>query len=286
MDEMYEVSLRVHNSVVWTVMGLSETVRADTRCTQVTLAEGSELDDYRQVLSRAATIESCLRAKASLQRTQVDTLVRRVQGAGDLPWDDCVVTVFPLWNVVSMADDGTALVQPDPDNQVVIQYPRRFDLLAMGEDRAEVLQRIATVANIRGMEATEVTDTVLVSARFVTNDQGNMTSDMFRAVNEIVVDLCHVVRSQNQHAVETRRRGLELEARAQAGPVVLAGPPVKLNLNAGHAFLAEWGLQLTNKGDSLADEGDIKDDRSVGSGWGKERPPFGPDPVSLTDNEV
>ena len=46
-----------------------------------------------------------------------------MQGAGDLPWDDCVVAVFPLWNVVSMADDGTALVQPDPDNQVVIQYP-------------------------------------------------------------------------------------------------------------------------------------------------------------------
>ena len=68
-------------------------------------------------------MESCLRAEASLQRTQVDALVRRVQGAGDLPWDDCVVTVFPLSNVVSMADDGTALVQPHPDNQVVIQYP-------------------------------------------------------------------------------------------------------------------------------------------------------------------
>ena len=98
MDEMHEVSLRVHHSVVWTVMRLSEMVRADTRCTQVTLAEGSELDDYRQVLIRAITIESCLRAEASLQRTQVDALVRRVQGAGDMPCDGCVVAVFPLWN--------------------------------------------------------------------------------------------------------------------------------------------------------------------------------------------
>ena len=64
MDEMHEVSLRVHHSVVCTVMRVSETVRADTGCTQVTLAEGSELDNYRQVLIRAATIESCLRAEA------------------------------------------------------------------------------------------------------------------------------------------------------------------------------------------------------------------------------
>ena len=64
MDEMHEVSLRVHHSVVWTVMRVSETVWTNTGCTQVTLAEGSELDDYRQVLIRAATIESCLRAEA------------------------------------------------------------------------------------------------------------------------------------------------------------------------------------------------------------------------------
>ena len=112
-------------------------------------------------------------------------MVRRVQGAGDLPADDCVVAVFPLGNVVSMGDDGRALVKPHPDNQVVMQYPRRYNLLAMGDNRAEVLQRIATVANIRGMEATEVADTVSVLARFITDDQGNVISDMFRAVVEI-----------------------------------------------------------------------------------------------------
>ena len=73
MDGMHEVSLRVHHLVVWTVMRLSETVRADMGCTQVILAEG---DDYRQVLTWAATIGSCLRAEASLQR---------MQGEGDLP---------------------------------------------------------------------------------------------------------------------------------------------------------------------------------------------------------
>ena len=78
-----------------------------------------------------------------------------------MPWEDCVVTVFPLRNAVSMVEDGTALMRPDPDNQVVIQYPRRLDLLAMGNDRAEVLQRIATLANVRGMEATEVADIVI-----------------------------------------------------------------------------------------------------------------------------
>ena len=64
----------------------------------------------------------------------MDALVRRVQGAGDLPWHDCVVAVFPLSNIVKMADDRRALVQPHPDNQVVIKYPRRYDLLAMGDN--------------------------------------------------------------------------------------------------------------------------------------------------------
>ena len=50
-------------------MTVAETVRAGTGCTQVILAEGSELDEYRQVVIRAATIESCLRAEASMQRT-------------------------------------------------------------------------------------------------------------------------------------------------------------------------------------------------------------------------
>ena len=108
---------------------------------------------------------------------------------------------------------------------------------------------------------------------------------------------CHRARSQNRHAVEARRRGLELEVRAQAveeevvgtagggesggeedlvgraGPAVVAGPPVQLNLGtAGHAFLAEWGLQW-------ADEGDGEDDRSVSSGWERQRQAFGPVPI-------
>ena len=110
MDEMHEVSLRVHHSVVRTVMMVAETVRAGTGCTQVILAEGSELDEYRQVSIRVATVESCLRAEVAMQRTQVDALARRGQGAGDLPADNCVAVVFPLGNVVSTADDGRALV--------------------------------------------------------------------------------------------------------------------------------------------------------------------------------
>ena len=155
-----------------------------------------------------------------------------------------------------------------------------------------MLQLIATVANVRGMEATEVADIVTVSARFVTDDQGNMTSDVFRAVNEIV-DLCHGARSQNQHAVETRRRGLELEARAHAGPVRVPGPPVQFNPNgaahaflaaAGHAFLAERGLQLADEEDSKDDGSE--DDGSDGSGWGRQRPGMGPDPDVWTNGEV
>ena len=73
MDEMHEVSLRVHHLVVQTVMMVAKTVRAGAGCTQVILAEA----------------------------IQVQALVRRVQGAGDLPADDCVVVVFLLGDVVS-----------------------------------------------------------------------------------------------------------------------------------------------------------------------------------------
>ena len=133
MDEMHEVSLRVHHLVMLTVMTVAETVRAGTGCKEMILAEGLELDEYRQVIIRAAMIESCLRLEVSMQRTPVEALVRRVQGAGDLPAGDCVLAaMFPLGNVVSMGDDGRALVQPHPDNQVVIQYPRCYNLLAMG----------------------------------------------------------------------------------------------------------------------------------------------------------
>ena len=85
-----------------------------------------------------------------------------------------------------MADDGRAVLQPHPDNQVIIEYPRRFDRLAMGENRAEVLQRIGVVANVRGMEATEQADTVTVSARFVHDDQGEVIGDVFGAVDRVM----------------------------------------------------------------------------------------------------
>ena len=128
--------------MVETVSEVLEAVRADTGCTEVTLMEGPELGGFLRVLIRATTIESCLSAEVELQRIQVDELARQVQATGELPWEDSVVAVYPLWYAVSMAEDGTALRRPDPDNQVVIQYPRRLDLLAMGNDRAEVLQRI------------------------------------------------------------------------------------------------------------------------------------------------
>ena len=120
------------------------------------------------------------------------------------------------------AADGRTLLQPHPDNQLVIEYPLRFDRLAMGENRAEVLQRIGVVANVRGMEATEQADTVAVSARFVHDDQGEVIGDVFGVVDE-VVNLCHGAREQNHHVIKSRRRVLELEAREHAGPVNAAG---------------------------------------------------------------
>ena len=49
---------------------------------------------------------------------------------------------------------------------------------------------------------------------------------------------------------------------------------------AGHVFLGERGLQLADEGDSKDDGSE--DDRSVGSGWGRQRPAMGPDPVVYT----
>ena len=93
---MHEVLLRVHHTVVGTVLEVSETVRADTGCTEVTLAEGPELGGFQRFLIRATTVELCLRAEAALQRTQVDELARQVQATGELPWEDSVVALYPL----------------------------------------------------------------------------------------------------------------------------------------------------------------------------------------------
>ena len=69
----------------------------------------------------------------------------------------------------------------------------------------------------------------------------------------------------------------------QADPVGIVGPPVGLNFNAaGHAFLDEWGVQLTHEIDSLGEDLDSEDDGSDGSGWGRQRPGMGPDPVVWT----
>ena len=78
------------------------------------------------------------------------------------------------------------------------------------------------MANVRGMEATEQADTVAVSARFVHDDQGEVIGDVLGAVDE-VMNLCHGTREQNHHAIESRRRVLEIEMREHAVPVDAAG---------------------------------------------------------------
>ena len=56
-----------------------------------------------------------------------------------------------------MNGGGRALMEPHPDNKILVQYPRCLDLRAMGEDRA-ALGWIATAANIWDMELLEVAD--------------------------------------------------------------------------------------------------------------------------------
>ena len=58
-DEMCEVTLRVHHLTESTVMRI---LWADTGITHASV-EGSDADDYRQVLIRAETIESYLRCE-------------------------------------------------------------------------------------------------------------------------------------------------------------------------------------------------------------------------------
>ena len=121
-------------------------------------------------------------------------------------------------NVMRMTDGGRAVLQHHPDNQTIIEYPRRLDRLAMGENRAEVLQRIGVVSNVKSMVATEQADMVAVLARFFHDDKGEAIGNVFGAVDEIV-DLCHGAREQNHHVIEARRRVLELKARERVNPV-------------------------------------------------------------------
>ena len=93
-------------------------------------------------------------------------------------------------NFVHMTDDGRAVLLHHPDNQIIIEYPRHLDRLAMRGNRAEVLQR-SVVFNMKSMEATEQADTVTLSARFFHDNQGEAIGNVFGAVDEIV-DLCHL----------------------------------------------------------------------------------------------
>ena len=115
----------------------------------------SDAGECRKAFFQTETMEASLRCHLSLRRAHVDVLSRRTQGAGFPPRDDCVVVVLPLWNDVRMTGDGRAVLQHHPDNQVIIEYPQRLNRLAMGENRAEVLQGIGAVSNAKSMEATE-----------------------------------------------------------------------------------------------------------------------------------
>ena len=117
--------------------------------------EGSDDDEYRTAFFQTETMEASLRCHLKLRRAQVEVLSRRTQEAGFPPRDDCVVLVLPLSNDARMTDDRRAVLKHHPDNQVIIEYPQRLNRLAMGENRAEVLQGIGAVSNAKSMEATE-----------------------------------------------------------------------------------------------------------------------------------
>ena len=74
-----------------------------------------------------------------------------------------------------------------------------------------MLQLISVVTNVKSIEATEQADTVTLSGRFFYNEQGEAVSHVMSVVDEIV-DLCHGAKDQNHHAVEARKRALEMEA--------------------------------------------------------------------------
>ena len=90
--------------------------------------------------------------------------------------DDSVTLVVPLSNEVHMTNEGRAILKQHPYNQVFFEYPRRLDLLAMGENRSKVLREISTAADLRNMEATEQEDVVTVSARFSTTTRGSRSA--------------------------------------------------------------------------------------------------------------
>ena len=160
-------------------------------------------------------------------------------------------------NVVRMTNDGRAVLQHHPDNPMIVEYPRRFDRLATGENRAEALQRIGVVANVKSMEPTEQADTVAVSARFFHDDQGEAIGDVFGVVDE-VMNLCHGAREQNYHAIEAHRRVLELEAREYANPV-------DADVHA-HPAVEEEAMDTASGGESGGEKDEGKEDGGGNSG--------------------
>ena len=203
--------------------------------------------------------------------------------------------------------NGRALMEPNPDNKIV-QYPRRLDLGAMGEDRA-ALGWIATSANIWEMKVLEVADEhVSVTARFGFMDEnGGSSSEMFKAIANIL-DLCYGVRIRDWDAVEARRSGLELEvsvnsleidggegakeddtgensrqktrADAEAAPAAKRVRDVVTDNDSSHAE-EEEAPEAGRLGD-----GDSEDDNSVSSGWGRPHARFGVEPVLWADERM
>ena len=174
---------------VWRILGADPGI---TYCS----VEAPDADGYRRVEIRADTKEACLHCEMSLMMAQMEALSRRVQGAGFMPRDDCVVTTLRLSGGARMKDNGRAVWRHHPDNQMIVHYPKGLDLVAMGENRSEVFQWICTVSDVESMEAVEQGDTVAVSVRFLHGDYGEVIGDVYRPMDEIV-DLCFGARGLN-----------------------------------------------------------------------------------------
>ena len=171
-----------------------------------------------------------------------------------MPRDDCVMSTLRLSGGARMKDNGRAVWRHHPDNQMILRYPKGLDLVAMGENRSEVLQSIRRVSNVESVEAVEQGDTVAVTVRFHHDDFGEVIGDVYRPMDEIV-DLCLYARGRNLRAIEARRNELRFEASY---------------------------FEARERGEDDTSE----DDESVRSGWGRARPSLGNEPVSWTHEEV
>ena len=251
MEEVRVVILMVRHlthSEVWRILGACPGI---TFCS----VQAPDADGYRRVEIRAYAMEACQHCEMSLMRAQMEALLRRVQGAGFMPRDDCVVATLRLSNGARMKDNGRAVWRHHPDNQMIIRYPKGLDHAAMGGNRSEVFQWICTVSDVESMEAVEQGDTVAVSVRFLHDDYGEVIGDVYRPMDEIV-DLCFGARGLNLQAIEARRTDLRLEARGR--------------------------LEAREHGEDDSSE----DDESVRSGWGRVRPSLGNELVLWNHEDV